>query len=344
MNKEKPAIIIVACTVAIIAAIALFTFKPWERMPDDLPAESAELVLSSLIVRPAEVEPNQTVTVAAAVQNTGGERGTLKLELTIDGQLEQSKNVTLDGGEATSTSFYVQRDTEGTYSVELGGLTGAFEVRRNPSASDLVIVWERQHDGRQGSACEPVTWISGVIENRSTRPLTPIIEVLYYNQERILIYRSDRLFNYLEPIVPPGGRFPFETLPVWRYEGVDIASYDINISYWEASGRQQIDDVTMTEDYAVDEYLGAEDKEPCISRVYWVNFKIRNESNMIADRIFCGVVYYNSDDERLGATICDTYGGHLPPAATKEVRCHGFVYDDPNMRPSRYEILMSAWS
>lgn len=342
MTKEKLAATIIACTVAIIVAIALFTFKPWERNPNDLPAEPAQFVLSDLTISPTEIAPNETVTVAATVQNTGGERGTLKLELTIDGQLEQSKNVTLDGGEATSTFFYVQRDNEATYSVELGGLTGVFEVRIAPSASDLVIVWERRDDGREGSACEPVTWISGLVENKSRRPLIPIIEVLYYNQEGTLIYRSDKLFNYLEPIIPPGSRFPFHTVSVWPHEGVAIASYDINISYWEAPGWDQLDDVVIVEDYAVDEYIGTEDREPCIARIYWVNFKIRNESNRIAGRIFWGVIYYNADGERLGAII--NVSG-LPPIATEEVvRFHGFGYDDLDMRPAYYEIFMSAWS
>ena len=84
--------------------------------------------LSSLNVSPAEVEPGGTVNITVEVQNVGEEKGTHELELIIDGVVEQSENVTLDGGETTSISFFVEKDIEGYYSVELTGLTGIFQV------------------------------------------------------------------------------------------------------------------------------------------------------------------------------------------------------------------------
>lgn len=84
--------------------------------------------LSSLNVSPAEVEPGGTVNITVEVQNVGEEKGTHELELIIDGVVEQSENVTLDGGETTSTSFFVEKDMEGYHSVELAGLTGIFQV------------------------------------------------------------------------------------------------------------------------------------------------------------------------------------------------------------------------
>ena len=88
----------------------------------------AEFEVSSLNVSPEEVEPGDTVTVTVEVQNVGEEKGTHKLELKIDGIVEQSESVTLDGGESTSISFFVKKDIEGSYSVELAGLTGIFQV------------------------------------------------------------------------------------------------------------------------------------------------------------------------------------------------------------------------
>jgi beta-lactamase superfamily II metal-dependent hydrolase len=88
----------------------------------------AKFEVSNLNVNPAEVEPGETVTVTLGVQNVGEERGTHELELIIDGVVEQSKSVTLDGGKSASVSFSVEKDIEGFYSVELGGLTGIFQV------------------------------------------------------------------------------------------------------------------------------------------------------------------------------------------------------------------------
>jgi beta-lactamase superfamily II metal-dependent hydrolase len=87
-----------------------------------------EFELSNLNVSPKEVEPGETVTVAVEVRNVGEEKGTHELELIIDGLVEQSESVTLDGGETTSISFSVEKDMEGSYSVELAGLTGIFQV------------------------------------------------------------------------------------------------------------------------------------------------------------------------------------------------------------------------
>ncbi len=84
--------------------------------------------LSSLNVSPAEVEPGGTVNITVDVQNVGEEKGTHELKLMVNGVVEQSESVTLDGGETISISFSVEKDIEGYYSVELAGLTGIFQV------------------------------------------------------------------------------------------------------------------------------------------------------------------------------------------------------------------------
>jgi len=84
--------------------------------------------LSNLNVSPTVVEPGETVTVTVEVRNAGKERGPFELPLRINGVVEQSKNVTLDVGETTSISFFIEKDIEGSYSVELAGLTRIFRV------------------------------------------------------------------------------------------------------------------------------------------------------------------------------------------------------------------------
>ena len=84
--------------------------------------------VSNLTLNLEEGEPGETVTVTVEVQNVGKIKGTHELELEIDGIVEQSEAVTLGGGEITSVSFSVEKDIEGFYSVELGRLTGVFEV------------------------------------------------------------------------------------------------------------------------------------------------------------------------------------------------------------------------
>ena len=118
---KKKLLIGLASLVVLITMIAITTAPAPEPAP-------AEFEVSNLDVNPEEVKPGETVTIAVDVQNVGEEQGTHELELTIDGLVEQSENVTLDGGGTTSVSFFVQKEIEGPYTLESGGLTGAFLV------------------------------------------------------------------------------------------------------------------------------------------------------------------------------------------------------------------------
>ena len=82
----------------------------------------------NLNVSPPAVEPGETVTVTVEVRNVGKEKATWELVLLINEVVEQSKLVTLDVGETASTSFFVEKNIEGLYSVRLFGLTGTFVV------------------------------------------------------------------------------------------------------------------------------------------------------------------------------------------------------------------------
>ncbi|KXA94528.1 hypothetical protein AKJ65_04150 [candidate division MSBL1 archaeon SCGC-AAA259E19] len=74
------------------------------------------------------VNPGEPVNISADVSNTGGLPGDYKAKLKINGVVENTQNVSLDSGETTTVSFTVRRETSGTYSLELGGLTSSFEV------------------------------------------------------------------------------------------------------------------------------------------------------------------------------------------------------------------------
>lgn len=105
----------------IVAIVVLATAPGRELTP-------AEFEVSNLDVNPEEVEPGQTVTVTVDVQNVGGRRGTHELKLIVDGLVEESKDVTLDGGEHTTAVFIIQRETKKSYSIEVAGLSKSFEV------------------------------------------------------------------------------------------------------------------------------------------------------------------------------------------------------------------------
>jgi beta-lactamase superfamily II metal-dependent hydrolase len=97
-----------------------------------------KLEVSNLNISPEEIKPGDTVAVTAEARNIGVRRGTYELELKVNGIVEQSEGVTLDGGETTTISFSIEKDIEGSYSVELTGLTGTFEVIE-PKSVNLTV-------------------------------------------------------------------------------------------------------------------------------------------------------------------------------------------------------------
>jgi len=102
----------------------------------ELPAAAA-FELSDLTVAPLQVEVSEAVTVSVKVTNVGDESGNYTVTLKIDGVIEETETVTLDGGASTIVSFTVVREVAGTYGVEVDGLTGSFVVVRPPAPAEF---------------------------------------------------------------------------------------------------------------------------------------------------------------------------------------------------------------
>lgn len=118
-----PAVVAITIIIAIAGIGGYLVLKGGE---EGVPAP-AEFEVSNLTVSPSEAEPGESVTISVDVSNVGGE-GTYAVELRIDGVIEETKSVTLGGGESTTVSFTVQKETRKSYSVEVGDLTQSFEV------------------------------------------------------------------------------------------------------------------------------------------------------------------------------------------------------------------------
>ncbi len=89
---------------------------------------SAQFELGELDINPAQAEIGEPVTISTIVQNTGQLEGSYTLTLRIDGEIEQSRVITLAAGERRQLSFTVSKDASGTYAVDVNGLTGEFIV------------------------------------------------------------------------------------------------------------------------------------------------------------------------------------------------------------------------
>lgn len=91
--------------------------------------EPASFDVTSLDVEPMEVEPGEPVLITARVVNTGEVTGDCSISCRIDGEEEDTQDVTGVGpGENHLVSFLVMRESPGTYHVDVEGLVGQFVV------------------------------------------------------------------------------------------------------------------------------------------------------------------------------------------------------------------------
>jgi hypothetical protein len=94
----------------------------------------AAFQISSLGISPTEVEIGEAVDITILVTNTGGQSGSYQVILKINGVAEAAQEVILDAGASKRVSFTTSKEAAGSYSVDVNGVTGAFEVKQKPAA------------------------------------------------------------------------------------------------------------------------------------------------------------------------------------------------------------------
>ena len=88
----------------------------------------AEFTITNLDLSSEQVKPGEPVTISAEVTNTGGSEGSYDVNLTINGDVEQTKTVTLAPQETETVAFTITEVEPGSYSVSIGSLTRVFTV------------------------------------------------------------------------------------------------------------------------------------------------------------------------------------------------------------------------
>jgi len=113
------------------------------------PGKPAEFTLSSVTISPSAPVVNGTVTIAATVNNTGGQSGSCEVNLTI-GNYTDSKSVSsLAVGASSSVSFSYTATTEGNYTATVSTpnatMSKSFTVSAvapvGPGAGPELPVW-----------------------------------------------------------------------------------------------------------------------------------------------------------------------------------------------------------
>jgi hypothetical protein len=122
-----------------------------------LPSFHAAFQFSELWISSGQTEPGQEVTITVQVTNIGNTEGSSTIELKINGEIEETKVVSIAAGTSKLVNFSVTRDTPGTYQVNLGGLSGEFVVASPvlPSALPATVLPMPPEDP-QPTPSEPV--------------------------------------------------------------------------------------------------------------------------------------------------------------------------------------------
>jgi hypothetical protein len=103
-------------------------------------SKPAEFTVTDLIINPLEAEVFEPITITVNLTNIGDEPGNYMGNLTINNVLQDNQTVLLEGGESTILEFTVFEQTEGTYTVEIGGLTGSFTMTApSPTSSNIEL-------------------------------------------------------------------------------------------------------------------------------------------------------------------------------------------------------------
>jgi hypothetical protein len=92
------------------------------------PLNPSQMSLQYLSVSPQQTYANQPVTITTNVVNTGDEAGNLNVTLKINGQLEQSRMVSVGPQGTQPVKFTVTKAQPGTYNVDILGKSGSFTI------------------------------------------------------------------------------------------------------------------------------------------------------------------------------------------------------------------------
>ena len=100
--------------------------------PEDDGGDTTPHIVSDISVSPSEANIGETVTICVLVTNTGDDAASCTITLKINGEEEETKEVTLDAGASEEVTFATAKDVAGSYSVDVNGLSGSFIVGESP--------------------------------------------------------------------------------------------------------------------------------------------------------------------------------------------------------------------
>lgn len=87
-----------------------------------------EFEFSNLVISPTEIDTGENVTITVDVMNIGTAAGEVDVELMVNGNMVDSRMVSLDEGEKRTVKFTRSESEEDIYEVQIGSQTGTYTV------------------------------------------------------------------------------------------------------------------------------------------------------------------------------------------------------------------------
>ena len=137
MTKLKAILVI---DVLIVAAAAGVYFYLQTQGLIVGPLKQAEFIVTDLTISQLEAEIFEPVLITVNVTNIGDEAGDYVANLTINNVLVENQTILVPGRNSTLAEFTVLQETEGTYTVEIGGLSGSITFKvPSPTSSKIGL-------------------------------------------------------------------------------------------------------------------------------------------------------------------------------------------------------------
>ncbi len=140
----------------------------------------ASFNISALSISPAEVSAEGEVTISILVSNSGDLAGSYEVTLMIDNEVEETKEITLEGRSSGEVTFGVSRSVPGLYLVSVNGVPGSFAV-----VESVVVEGAQDTPAASTQIGEPVSspiqpgttnwWLIGAIFTADTILLVIIV-------------------------------------------------------------------------------------------------------------------------------------------------------------------------
>jgi hypothetical protein len=105
-------------------------------------APPAKFEITSLNIKPSEVNVGEKAVISAQVTNSGGAGGIYGVSLYVDGKKIVTKDISLDPGFSQTVTFSLSKDAAGTYEIGVGKRTATLTVKSKLVAQQVELEYD----------------------------------------------------------------------------------------------------------------------------------------------------------------------------------------------------------